>query len=208
MNEDPRNEPLLFAEYQGRHPFSATTLSRSGGVHHWDIEWCRRDRASYFTLSGCGGPADRVALNRVVGAKPGAVRIWTAREVLLTSNSDKPRRLTRAAAELLGYSFFARRPRPFASAIQDETAYCERCEDRLPVSHVCEHLGFCIDCGDWYSTAFLKHRWHDRDPAQLELARTVHRPAPVYCRTTRGVWGRYLERRDRLLTGAAKEHRS
>lgn len=142
------NGTPICIEYRGDRPFSVTTRNDGGGWTHYDIDWCRRDESLYYHWSG-GGPARPVMqVGRFVGAPfpdpADRVKIW-APGIELRDGDETD--LT-----VLGYERIAEPlGDPFEDAIEEDTHYCELCDDYLPnvSDQLCKHLRFCGFCGDW-----------------------------------------------------------
>lgn len=133
---------LVYVEYPDRRrPFSAITW-KDGHASNWDVDWCKRDGQLYYQRSG-GGPVAPVALSRYIERR--RQEFWASDVVSLvytTGNAlrAKEHRATPAAITRLGLVRL-RLPKgnPFEDAIEDETRYCEVCDDHLPFDNPCEH---------------------------------------------------------------------
>ncbi len=143
---------LIRVEYRDDRPFSVTTQRDGGGWDEYDFDWCRRDGNLYYHMSG-GGPAQSfIEVGRFVAPSPNPAdwaKIWAAPGIILRDGAETD-------LAVLGYERIAEPlGDPFEDAIDEDTHYCELCDDYLPwtTDTLCEHLHFCGNCGDWVARA-------------------------------------------------------
>jgi hypothetical protein len=182
-NRDQELHRVVFIEYHDRRPVSVVTENhwdRSGmpwfkaGVDkpsgtcaaYWDFDWCKRDRALYYSQSGGGGDPLSIHVHSFCEPDPPPGLIWAAPDVRFHRwvSKDRPEVAIQTDSVLLmmGYHRIARplllkstqfdgpkRTRnPFLAAeeLEGRIAYCKICDDHFPSDHECEHMEWCDRC--------------------------------------------------------------
>lgn len=144
---------VIFVEYHDGRPHSVVTRTRHvahdgkpyHAIEYYDFDWCERDGAMYYHLSGAGGGAK---FSLYPCSSP--YQVWAAKGVKLVREDTKGRwhPATILDSPLPGWPL----DRLFDMAWESETEYCPVCRDDFPSDDaytLCDHVWWCDESGDW-----------------------------------------------------------
>lgn len=161
MRRENRTHRLLVVEFylteDGKYqPFNVITWRHDkddktrGLVSHYDVDYCKRDKEFIYHCSGGGGSFEQEVSGIYWASKDAVIKEEPCNlfdEKACKRNAT--RRLTRWPK---GFGLLRDDDAEkwlYRLGSEDDTVYCDICEDHLPSQDLCAHVWWCEEVG-WY----------------------------------------------------------